>query len=461
MSPRMLLGKAESGKTGPVAVTPATASPVPTSPWPGATAPGMPAPVTPAPAVESRFAQTAPVPRRNPRSRARWILLALALVVIGGIVVALLPDPVPVDLVAVERGPMEVRVTEDGRTRVRDRYEIAAPVAGTLLRVEAHAGDSVRRGEVLARIVPSAVPLLDARTRAEAEARVAGARAALRQAGTAVARAEEAYAFAARETQRQRALEAGGATPAQARELAELAARTREEELASARSGVRVAQAELALYRASLARLLGRGPAASADVALRAPTDGVVLSVTRESEGPVQPGQPVLAIGDPRALEVVVDLLTADAALVRPGAPVRIERWGGPEALRGHVRRVEPAAYTKRSALGVEEQRVDVMIDLDEPYARWANLGEGYRVEASILVWAAEDVVRVPASAAFRHRGSWAVYRVQEGRAHLVPIVVGQRTEGWVEVRSGVRVGDRVAAYPGEQVSEGVRVGTR
>jgi HlyD family secretion protein len=403
----------------------------------------------------------APVPRGRSRSWARWALTALGLAVAIALVMVVLPKPVAVDLERVVRGPMQVTVEEDGKTRVRDRYELTAPVAGTLLRVAARAGDSIRRGDVLARIVPLPAPLLDARARAEAEARVQGAEAALQQARAAVARADEAERFAARDAQRQRTLEAAGATATQAREQAELLARTRSEELTAAHSGVRVAQSELALYRASLARLLGKAPNANSVVELRAPIDGVVLTVLRESEGPVQPGEAVLALGDPRALEIVVDLLTPDAALVHPGASVRIERWGGADPLRGHVRRVEPAAYTKVSALGVDEQRVDVVIDLDDPPERWSSLGEGYRIEASILIWSAANVVTIPASVPFRHGGGWAVYAVERGRAHLMPIDVGHRTDAQFEIRSGLRVGDQVVAYPGEQVRDGARVRER
>jgi HlyD family secretion protein len=426
--------------------------------------PPLPVPVSgrePAVSVPAVLTHAAPAPRQRPRSWARWVLAALGLGIAIALVVALLPKPVPVDVERVGRGPMQVTVEEDGRTRVRDRYEIAAPLAGTLLRVTARAGDSVRRGEALGRIVPLPAPLLDVRTRIEAEARVRGAEAALQQAKSVVVRAEDAYGFAAKDAERQRSLEAARATAIQAREQAELLVRSRSEELAAARSGVRVAESELQLYRASLARLLDRRPRAASVVELRAPTAGVVLSVLRESEGPVQPGQAVLAIGDPRALEIVVDLLTPDAARVRPNATVRITRWGGPDTLRGHVRRVEPAAYTKLSALGVEEQRVDVVVDLDDPAERWSSLGEGYRVEASILVWSGDGVVSVPASAPFRHGGGWAVYAVRDGRARLAPIEVGHRTDALVEVLRGLRVGEQVIGYPGDQVRDGVRVRER
>jgi HlyD family secretion protein len=412
---------------------------------------GMPAaaPLSPRPAT----------PRRRPRRWGRLVLALLGFAIAGAIVVALLPDPVPVELARAERRPLEVTVEEDGRTRVRDRYEVAAPVAGTLLRVDLEPGDTVQRGQVLARLIAPAAPLLDPRTRAEATARVEAARDALRQARSAITRASDALAFARREAERQRALFQAGATSAQTREQAELLAETRAEELASARFGAGVAAHELQMYESALARLSGRG--GGGEVLLRAPADGVVLAVRRESEGPVQPGQPLLEVGDPAALEVEVDLLTADAARVRPGTPARIERWGGPGVLRGHVHRVEPSAFTKLSALGVEEQRVNVLIDLDDPHGQWAALGDGYRVEASIRIWAAPAVLTVPASAAFRSGDGWAVFRLDGDRARLVPITIGQHTDAWAEIRRGLSPGEMVVVYPSERVRDGVRVARR
>jgi HlyD family secretion protein len=186
-----------------------------------------------------------------------------------------------------------------------------------------------------------------------------------------------------------------------------------------------------------------------------------VLSVQRESEGPVQAGQPVLEVGDPAALEVIVDLLTADAARVEPGAPATIERWGGDGALRAHVRRVEPSAFTKLSALGVEEQRVNVLLDLDDPPERRPSLGDGFRVEASILVWQSDDAVAVPASALFRHGGDWAVFLVEDGRAHLRPVAMGQRTDAEAQILDGIVPGDTVVTYPGEKVLDGVKIEKR
>jgi HlyD family secretion protein len=382
-------------------------------------------------------------------------------VIIASVVIALLPDPVPVELVDVVRGPMRSEVLEDGRTRVRDRYDVTAPVTGTLLRVEVEPGDSVRGGRLLARIAPPAAMPLDPRTRAEVAARVTAAEAGVREARAAVTRAADAAALASREAERQRALYEAGAAAERSLEETGTAARARAAELDAARAAVQIAEAEVAARRATLASLGARAAAPQAAIPVRAPADGVVLAVLRESEGPIQAGEPVLTLGDRRALEIEVDLLTADAALIAAGAPVRIEQWGGSEALSGHVSRVDPSAFTRLSALGVEEQRVNVIVALDEPYERWKALGDGYRIEARILVWSAESVVTVPASAMVRQGDAWAVFQATDGRARLVPVETGRRTDTQVEITGGLAPGDRVVAYPGEQVRDGVHIAER
>ena len=279
--------------------------------------------------------------------RVLWTLLALALA--GASAYGLRPNPVAVETAAVSRGTFLVTVNEDGRTRVKDRYLISAPLAGTVGRPVLRAGDLVEQGDVLVRMVPVSSPLLDPRARLEAEARVAAARAAVSQAVTTIERAKAAQAYARRDAERQRSLLAGGATAPQMVEQAELAERMRTEELASAEFGRRVAESELRLARAALMRL---GSGSSEVDTVRAPVRGRVLRVLQESEGVVQPGTPLLEIGDAQALEILVDVLTTEAVGIHEGAPVRIERWGGSDTLRGHVHRVEPSAFTRHSALG-------------------------------------------------------------------------------------------------------------
>jgi HlyD family secretion protein len=237
-------------------------------------------------------------------------------------------------------------------------------------------------------------------------------------------------------------------------EQAETAERMRREELASAEFGLQVAASELRLAQAALARI---GAPARQEFSVRAPVSGEVLRVLQESEAVVQPGTPLLEIGNPLALEVVVDVLTTDAVDIRPGAPVRIERWGGDSALTGHVHRVEPSAFTRLSALGVEEQRVNVIIDLDPSSARWARLGDGYRVETSIAVWEGRDRLMVPAGAVFRQGDGWATYVVDRGRARLRTIQLGRRNAAAVEVLGGLRSGESVVLYPTDNVTDGVR----
>jgi HlyD family secretion protein len=241
-------------------------------------------------------------------------------------------------------------------------------------------------------------------------------------------------------------------------EQAELAERMRQEEVASAEFGRRVATAEL---RVALAALANVGAAVREEFSVHAPVRGQVLRVLQESEGVVQPGTPLVEIGDPLALEVVVDVLTTDAVDIQPGAAVRIERWGGDSALGGHVHRVEPSAFTRLSALGVEEQRVNVIIHLDAPGGGSAKLGDGYRVEASIVVWAGHDRLMVPGGAVFRQGDGWGTYVVRDGRTRLQPVELGRRNASEVEVLKGLRSGERVVLYPTDKVRDGARAQIR
>jgi HlyD family secretion protein len=419
----------------------------------------VPTPV-PAGAVPVRATARALPVRRQGRQRkvkrALWAVLAAGLTT--ALALALRPHPVPVETAAAVRGTLVITVDEDGRTRVRDRYLVSAPLAGTLARMALRPGDSVERGAIVARLVPVAAPLLDPRSREEAQARIAAARAALNQAAAAVASARAASDFTTRDAERQRTLLRAGASAPQLVEQAELAERMRREELASAEFGERVAASELRLAQAAMARL---ATSSREEFPVRAPVRGRVLRVLQESEGVVQAGTPLLELGDPAALEVVVDVLTTDAVSIRAGATVRIERWGGDSALTGHVHYVEPSAFTRLSALGVEEQRVNVVIALDRRSAARTELGDGYRVEASIAVWEGRDRLLIPAGAVFRRGDGWATYVAQDGRAQLRPIRVGRRNGAQAEVLSGVEPGDRVVLYPTDNVTDRVRIAER
>lgn len=406
-------------------------------------------------------------PRQNRRARrtlGRWVkrivLIALAAAALGALVMAFLPKPVSVDLAAATRGPMRVSVREDGKTQVEHRYVISAPIAGNLLRIDLEPGDPVAAGQVLARIVPAIPPLLDARTRAEAGARLDVALASQRQAAAQAAAARAAHELAGREAQRYRALGERNAMSQEAVDRAVYQERARAEDLASAEFAIKVAAHQVSMARAALGRMQGpRGQAASTEeLALESPIAGQVLKVFQESETVVAPGQMLIEVGDTHALEVVVDVLTRDAVHIVPGAAVTIERWGGDKPLAAHVHRVEPSAFTRLSALGVEEQRVNVVIDLDEPPAAWAALGDGYRVEVAITIWAADDVLTVPVSAVFRRGDAWAVYLDQGGHAKLTPVEVGRRNQDRAQILSGLDAGARIILHPSDRVTDGVEL---
>lgn len=395
---------------------------------------------------------------KRARLLRRIALGVIAVLVVAAFAYAWRPKPVPVETAAAARGDLVVIVEEMARTRVRDRYSVASPIAANALRIELRPGDLVEEGAVLARLVPFQPTLLDPRSRAEAQARAAAAAAAERQARAGIARAELASRHATDELERTRKLTASGTLAPDTLLDAELAARLRVEELASARFAAQSAAHEAAMATAALKRFDPGDPSAERfDVT--SPVKGRVLRVVNESARPVQPGAPLIEVGDPGALEIVADVLTADAVKMRPGARVTVERWGG-ASLKAHVRTVEPSAFTRISALGVEEQRVAVISDFDEPRERWAALGDGYRVEVRIVVAERKDVVRVPLGSVFRRGEGWAAFVVQDGRARLRPVRLGQRSDTHVEVEEGVAPGDAVVVHPSERVAENARVTT-
>jgi len=392
-----------------------------------------------------------------------WGGVVLVLLVLVGIAVA--PRPVPVDVVAVDRGTLQVTLDHEGKTRVHDRFAVSAPVAGQVLRIELEPGDPVVAGKtVMATFEPGVPPLLDARTRAEAEARVGAARAILGQAQAELGRAQAEQSFAQEQAERTRRLAADGIASKEALDAAEAEARSRAEARKAAESGARAAEHELEAARAALVDGgdATRAPAAPKRTAItmRAPIDGVVLRRLHESKAVVPAGEPLLELADPADLEIVADYLSTDAVRIRPGMPVLIEQWGG-GTLRGQVRRVEPYGFLKISALGVEEQRVNVIITFDDPREAWKSLGDGYRVEARTIIWERRGVVKVPTGALFRHGENWAVFAVEGGRARLEDVQIGQRNGLEAEVLEGLSPGELVIAHPSDAVRDGVRVTTR
>lgn len=375
------------------------------------------------------------------------------------------PQPIAVDVAAARRGPLEVTVDEEGETRVRERYVVAAPTAGRLLRIALEEGDPVAAGAVVARIEPAP---LGPRDLAAAQARLEAAQASESAAAARVELAEAALAQAQRDAARAERLHRAGTLSDDAREQARLAETSAAREHEEARYAADAARHEVEAARALLIAA-GGGTAASGDgsgagvrcagdtpcVAARAPVAGEVLRVLEESERIVAPGTPLVEIGDPHALEIVSDLLSRDAVRVSPGDRVRIEDWGGPGALEARVRRVEPSGFTKISALGVEEQRVNVISDLLRPEPR---LGDGYRVEVRIVVWEAPDVLQVPASALFRAGEEWAVFVVEQGRARERLVEAGEQGAFQTGIRGGLAEGETVILHPSDRLHDGTRV---
>ncbi len=391
--------------------------------------------------------------------RASVALVFLAAV--GIIVWAVMPGRIPVEIATVTKGRFVASVDEDGKTRVRERYVVAAPLAGHLSRIRFKVGDQIRVDDAVATIMPSPAPLIDPRTRREIEERLGAAEATLERTKASVERALAQSDQARTDLTRARTLVERGASTVQALERADLAMRVADRDQRAAEFQNHAAEHELSQTRALLARYRDGSDGPSEGWNVTAPVGGVVLKVAQESETIVQPGTPLMDIGDPRDLEVVVDVLSTDAVEIRPGAEVAIEHWGGQGELSGRVRRVEPAAFTKVSTLGVEEQRVNVLIDVLSPAERWAGLGDAYQVDARISVFTQEYATIIPSGALFRHGDSWNVYVVKDGRAEIREIKILRRSGRLAAVATGLTAGVLVIVYPSDRVAAGVRVELR
>ncbi|MDR9439482.1 MAG: HlyD family efflux transporter periplasmic adaptor subunit [Halomonas sp.] len=389
--------------------------------------------------------------------RLLWPLAVL--IVVGLLVWTLRPAPARVNTVAVARAPFVDSVSEEGRTRLRDTWHVTAPITGYLRRVALEVGDVVAEDEVLFRLEPSPAPALDARSREQAKDALQAARARLQaaEANLETARAERRFAEA--EYQRYRRLhERDLVSTADLEHHESLRDRQRALERAAA-SSVEAARFEVESARAVLAVTSGqRSGADQPMLEVAAPVAGVVLERFRCCEGTVEAGQPILEIGRLADMEILVDLLSMDAVRLAPGMEVRITGWGG-EPLAGRVRRIEPAGFTRTSALGVDEQRVPVVIDFDEavePAAR--GLGTGFRVEVEFLIWQGDDVLQVPTSALFRDDGRWAAYVVEDDRARLRHLEIGRQSGLVSQVTAGVEAGERIVTHPGEELADGLAV---
>ncbi len=387
----------------------------------------------------------------------RLLILSVALAVLGAFLWAFWPRPVAVETEAIDRRTIAVHVEEEGTARIREVFTVSASIAGRMSRLELHAGDQVVAGEtVVARIRPVPPALLDARSRQVAEASVEAAEAAVELSKAEVARALAELGFRQGDATRAASLRERDAISARDYDMAQLVLATAEAALASARANLAVRERERDSARAALSEEdLGEGGICCTD--LRAPATGQVLRVLAESEQVVQPGQPLLEIGDPGDMEIDVDLLSSDAVRIAPGAEAVINGWGG-APIPARVLRIDPSASTRVSALGIEEQRVRVVLGLDGDPAAWAELGDGYRITARIEVWEGQGLTAIPVGALFRAGSDWATFVVVDGRASLRRIALGERNSDYAAVAEGLEPGEVVILHPNDLIADGVRV---
>ncbi|MDB4409818.1 HlyD family efflux transporter periplasmic adaptor subunit [Gammaproteobacteria bacterium] len=390
--------------------------------------------------------------------RKHPVITLTALLIIALLVLGFWPQPVYVEIVTTKYAPLTIDIEEEGRTRVIDRYIISAPVDGVACRVELNVGDSVEQGEVLLGITPMASSVLDPRSRAQAEAKVSAAEAALQAAREQARAAASSAQLSSNELKRLLPLLEKKLISRDDYEKAETAVQTSTAAKRSADFSVDVAKHELQAAESVLNYTAGNSSDPSESVPVRSPVKGRILKVVHECEGPVLTGDPLLEVGEPSALEVEVDVLSADAVKIKPGMQVLFDRWGGEQPLEGKVRNIEPVGFTKVSALGVEEQRVLVISDFTSPAEQWQRLGDGYRIEARFILWHEDNVLQVPASSLFRYKDGWAVFVVAGKRALRREVKVGQRNGLHAQILTGLESGETVINHPGDDIENGIRV---
>ncbi len=391
--------------------------------------------------------------RKKIRRRVIWLMTALAIA--AAVVFALVPSRLQVETGRVESGPLQVTIDQEGETRAHDRFVLSAPVSGHLMRIELEDGDAIKRDAIVARIDP--LPLSQ-RERQEILGRVAASEAALRQAHAREAHAREDREQTRRDRERAEQLARNALIPVQALEQARNADITAEAELDAAEYSVQVADSEVKVARAGLVGLGEDTSKSGPLILLRSPVSGRVLRVIEKSERVVPAGAPILTLGDAKQLEIVADVLSTDAVKIQPGMPVLLEGWGGDHPIRARVRLVEPGGFTKVSALGIEEKRVNVVSDfVDLP----GPLGDGYRVETRTMIWSADKVLKVPQSALFRQGQGWSVFVIEGGRARKREVEIGQRNESEAQILRGLVEGEEVVLHPSNDLSDGTRVRTR
>lgn len=392
----------------------------------------------------------------------KYIKIILALAVLALLVFAFMPDPVLVDMDTVKRGDVLVTLDGEGKTKIHDIYVVYSPIEGRVTRIEAEQGDTVIAGEtIIANMMPADPRFVDSRSEIQAQADINGAEAALGFETAKLERAEAELAFAKSELARTQRLYNNGNVSIARLEQAELVVRLRETELNTAKSGMEVAQSTLAAARA---RLVQPGTANAGDASslvVRAPVSGKVLRLLHKSEGVIPAGTPLVEVGNPEQLEIVIEMLSRDAVKVEPGDMALIKRWGGEGDIAAQVRVVSPSGFTKISALGVEEQRVNIYLDFIDGREKWRGLGDAFRVEASIIVDRANDALYVPISALFRFEGNWSVFAVEDGTAIRREVQIGRMNDQVAELLGGIDDNTQIILHPGGDVDDGVSVEKR
>ena len=392
--------------------------------------------------------------------RRKLILTLFVLSLTGLLVYGFFPEPVSVETVAVSRASFHVAIEEEGKTRVKDRFKIAAPVAGTMHRVDWEVGDALQAGQKLCEITPLKSALLDPRSKADAQDRVSAAEAALRTAQAKVVADKASAEFAHAEYERINKIYEKKLIALSAIERADAEKRRTAANLESSRYAVETARYALQEARNALSHFASEGNEALGEhVIVHAPVDGQVLVIYRESEGTVAAGQVLMEIGDAHALEVVVEVLSADAVRIQPGMPVEFNRWGGDQPLEGRVQVIEPVGFTKISALGVEEQRVRIIVEFTSPPELWARLGDGYRVDTRFIRWQGENVLQIPQNALFRHEDGWAVFVASKtNKAELRTVEPGKRSGLRAQILKGLKEGEAIITHPDERIAHGQRI---
>jgi HlyD family secretion protein len=394
----------------------------------------------------------------RPVLRRRIFVIAVIAVAVGLTVYGFLPGAVEVELAQVKKGMLQMTVEEEGRTRLKERYVVSAPVPGFLRRIDLKVGDAIRKGQSVALLEPLRSPALDPRSHAEAKATLSAAEESVRAAEERERAARADADYAGKRHERMKALLQKGSIARDTLDQAEADAKRAQANQLSATAAVGVARSDLERARSAARDFSSGGKGSRGEVTVTSPVAGRVFKVYRESEGAVQQGEPLLDVGNQSDMEVRVEVLSSDAVRIRRGMSVEFRRWGGDRPLTGTVRLVEPAGFTKISSLGVEEQRALVLVDITSPPEEWKTLGDGYRLDTSFIIWEGKDILQVPASALFRSGEDWAVFAADSGKAIKRIVQVGHRSALSAEILSGLKEGEKVIARPDDTVKEGGRV---